>query len=112
MSYSSQFLTKQRRDKCGSCSTCQESSNRCQTTQFKVACPSNIGDMCIPSKMMNADSESDAESDADTESVVADESADSVVWDAAKPDARLRTRCHLETCQTMLVVYGNQGGDG
>ena len=20
--------------------------NRCQTTQFKVACPSNIGDMC------------------------------------------------------------------
>ena len=39
------------RYKCGSCSTCQESTNRCQTTQFKVACPSNIGDMCIHSKM-------------------------------------------------------------
>ena len=26
------------RYKCGSCSTCQESTNRCQTTQFKVAC--------------------------------------------------------------------------
>ena len=39
------------RYKCGSCSTCQESMNRCQTTQFKVACPSNIGDMCIHSKM-------------------------------------------------------------
>ena len=25
--------------------------NICQTTQFKVACPSNIGDMCIHSKM-------------------------------------------------------------
>ena len=35
------------RYKCGSCSTCLESSNRCQTTLFKVACPSNIGDMCI-----------------------------------------------------------------
>ena len=32
-------------------STCQESTNRCQTTLFKVACPSNIGDMCIHSKM-------------------------------------------------------------
>ena len=31
------------RYKCGSCSTCQESTNRCQTTQVKVACPSNIG---------------------------------------------------------------------
>ena len=39
------------RYKCGSCSTCQESTNRCQMTQFKVACPSNIGDMCIHSKM-------------------------------------------------------------
>ena len=39
------------RYKCGSCSTYQESTNRCQTTQFKVACPSNIGDMCIHSKM-------------------------------------------------------------
>ena len=62
--------------------------------------------------MRNTDSESDAESDADTESVVVDESADSVVWDAAKPNARLRTRSRLETCQTMLVEYGNQGGDG
>ena len=52
------------RYKCGSCSTCQESTNR------------------------------------------------SVVWDAVKPDARLRTRSRLETCQTMLVEYGNQGGDG
>ena len=39
------------RYKCGSCSTCQESTNRCQTTQLKIACPSNIGDMCIHSKM-------------------------------------------------------------
>ena len=61
--------------------------------------------------MRNTDSESDEESDADTESVVVDESADSVVWDAAKPNARLRTRSRLETCQTMLVEYGNQGGD-
>ena len=61
--------------------------------------------------MRNTDSESDAESDADTESVVVDESADSVVWDAAKPNARLRTRSRLEKCQTMLVEYGNQGGD-
>ena len=35
----------------------------------------------------NMDCESDSESDADTESVVVDESADSVVWDAAKPDS-------------------------
>ena len=62
--------------------------------------------------MRNTDSESDAESDADTESVVVDESADSVVWDAIKPDARLRTRYCLETCKTLLVEYGNQGGDG
>ena len=62
--------------------------------------------------MRNTDSESDAESDADTESVVVDESADSVIWDAVKPNARLRTRSGLETCQTMLVEYGNQGGDG
>ena len=39
------------RYKCGSCSTCQESMNRCQTTQFKVARPSNIGFVCIHSKM-------------------------------------------------------------
>ena len=38
-------LRNKSRYKCGSCSTCQESSNRCQTTQFKVASPSNIGDM-------------------------------------------------------------------
>ena len=62
--------------------------------------------------MRNTDSESDAESDADTESAVVDESADSVVWDTVKPNARLRTRSRLETCQTMLVEYGNQGGDG
>ena len=37
--------------------------------------------------MRNTDSESDAESDADTESVVVDESADSGVWDAVKPDS-------------------------
>ena len=62
--------------------------------------------------MRNTDSESNAESDADTESVVVDESADSVVWDAVKPNARLRTRSRLETRQTMLVEYGNQGGNG
>ena len=58
--------------------------------------------------MRNIDSESDAESGADTESVVVDEGADSVVWDAVKTDARLRTRTRLETCQTTLVEYGNQ----
>ena len=52
--------------------------------------------------MRNTDSESDAESDADTESVVVDESADSVVWDAAKPDsgreaALKHARCWLST---------------
>ena len=62
--------------------------------------------------MRNTDSESDAKSDADTESVVVNESADTIVLDAVKPDARLRTRSRLETCQTMLVEYGNQGGDG
>ena len=40
-------LQNKSRYKCGSCSTCQESTNRCQTKQFKVASPSNIGDMCI-----------------------------------------------------------------
>ena len=39
------------RYKCGSSSTCLESTNRCQTTQFNVAYTSNIGDMCIHSKM-------------------------------------------------------------
>ena len=39
------------RYKCGSCSNCQKNMNRCQTPQFKVACPSNFGDMCIHSKM-------------------------------------------------------------
>ena len=58
------------------------------------------------------DSESDVESDTDTESVVVDESADSVVWDAVQPGDRLRTRRRLETDQTMLVEFGNQGGDG
>ena len=38
------------RYKCGSCSTCQESSNICQTTQYKIACQSNIGDMYINEK--------------------------------------------------------------
>ena len=51
MSYSSQFLTKKSRNKCSSCSTCQESTIGRQTTQFKVTCPSNIGDMCIHSRM-------------------------------------------------------------
>ena len=62
--------------------------------------------------MTNTDSESDAESDVDTESVVVDESADFVVWDAVQPGARLRMRSRLEKCQRMLVEYGNQGGDG
>ena len=50
--------------------------------------------------MRNTDSESDAESDANAKSVVVDESADSVVWKAVKPDVRLRTRNRLESCQT------------
>ena len=58
--------------------------------------------------MRNTDSEFDAKNDADTESVVIDESADSVVWDAVKPNARLRTRSRLETCQTMLIEYGTK----
>ena len=40
-------LQNKSRYKCGSCSTCQESPNRCKTTWFKVACPSNIGDITI-----------------------------------------------------------------
>ena len=48
--------------------------------------------------MRNTDSESDAESDADTESVVVNESADSVVRDVAQPGARLRTGSRLEPC--------------
>ena len=36
-----------RRYKCGSCSNCQEYTNRCQTTQFKVACLSNVVDIFI-----------------------------------------------------------------
>ena len=53
--------------------------------------------------MRNTHSESDAESDADTESVVVDESADSVVWDAVKPDSgrepalKHSRRCWLST---------------
>ena len=38
----------------------------------------------------NTDSESDAEIDADTESVVVDESADSVVWERRMQPARGR----------------------
>ena len=33
------------RCKCGSWSACQESTNRCQTKQFKIACPINV-DQC------------------------------------------------------------------
>ena len=51
VSNSSNSWQNNSRCKCGSCSTCQESTNGCQTTQFKVACPSNIGDMCIHRKM-------------------------------------------------------------
>ena len=53
--------------------------------------------------MRNTDSESDAESDADTESVVVDESVDSVDWDAARPDSgreaalKHARRCCLST---------------
>ena len=36
---------------CGSWCSCQESTNRSKTTQFRVACPNNIGDMCIQSMM-------------------------------------------------------------
>ena len=45
--------------------------------------------------MRNTDSESDAESDADTVSVVVDESADFVDWDAVQPGARLWTRSRI-----------------
>ena len=55
---------------------------------------------------------SNTDNDADTESVVVDGFADSVLWDAAQPDDQLRTRIRLEICLTMLVEYGNQGGDG
>ena len=57
--------------------------------------------------MMNTDSESDMESDADTESVVVDESADSAVWDADKPDSgreaalKHARRCWLRTRTTV-----------
>ena len=54
--------------------------------------------------MRNTDSESGAENDADTENVVVDESADSAVLDAVKPDARLRARSRLETCQTIIIM--------
>ena len=54
----------------------------------------------------------DSETDADTESVIVDECANCVVWGAVKPGARLRMRSSLGACQTMLVEYGNQGGDG
>ena len=51
----------------------------------------------------NTHSVSDSESDADTESVVVDESAESVLGDAVHPNARLGTQSHFETSQTMLV---------
>ena len=38
------------REKCGSFCTFHEFTNRCQTTQLKVACPKYIGEMCIRSK--------------------------------------------------------------
>ena len=63
--------------------------------------------MCPPSFHIGinegTDSESDAESDADTESVVVDEGAVSVVWDAANPDSgreaalKHARRCWLST---------------
>ena len=52
------------------------------------------------------------ERDADTERVVVDERSDSASGDAVQPGVRLMTRIRLETDQTMLVEYGNQGGDG
>ena len=39
------------RYKCGHCSTCQESTNRRQSTEYKVTCQSSIGGKCIHSKM-------------------------------------------------------------
>ena len=53
--------------------------------------------------MRNTDSESDAESDADTESVVVDESADSVVWDAVKPNARREAALKLSTTLKFIL---------
>ena len=53
--------------------------------------------------MRNTDSESDAESDADTESVVVDESADCVVWDAVKPDSgREAALKHARRCWLIM----------
>ena len=36
------FRQNKSRYKCGSCSTCQDSTNRCQTTQFKVASMNSV----------------------------------------------------------------------
>ena len=47
--------------------------------------------------MKTIDRESEEESDADTESVIVDKSTDSVVLNAVRPCARLRTRSSLET---------------
>ena len=58
--------------------------------------------------MGNTDSVSDAESDADTESVVVDESADSVVWDAVRPNARLRTRAALKHAKRCWLSTGTK----
>ena len=51
VSYSIQFLTKQKQIQVWQLQYLSESTNRCQRTQFKAACPSNVGDMCIHSKM-------------------------------------------------------------
>ena len=49
--YSSQFLTKQKQIQVWKLQYLSGTTNRCQKTQFKVAIPSYIGDICIHSKM-------------------------------------------------------------
>ena len=44
-------LQNKSRYKCGSCSTCQEFTHRCHTTQFIVACLSNFWEICIHSNV-------------------------------------------------------------
>ena len=51
VSYSSQFLTKQKQIQVWQLQYLSAIYEWMPTTQFKVACPSNIGDMCIHGKM-------------------------------------------------------------
>ena len=55
----------------------------CAEAARQRGCTEYVNRRSTFASMRNTDSESDAKSDADTESFVVDESADSVVWDAA-----------------------------